>query len=250
MHKNDFCSNSNKTLKNKKTFAISQSTLYKNNENENNKNKNIRKLKESFYKNDFKTQNISNQSKENNESQNMDYFLLSQEILKKYNKKLNIGIININNIIFNKKCHFTAVYNEVTIYNNNNEYIKKIYKYKESIKIIPKREVYFKHLMLFLERPVFRNFINNKIIKQIGLDKLSIYRRTNYPKKFNKNMDLNNNICNNNIIFNPNVIETIENCSTAITQCSYRNNINNNNEIKIKNNENDTSIISEIKINN
>ena len=250
MHKNNFCSNPNKTLKNKETITISQSTLYKNNKNENNKNKNIRKLKESFYKNDFKTQNISNQSKENNESQNMDYFLLSQEILKKYNKKLNIGIININNIIFNKKCHFTAVYNEVTIYNNNNEYIKKIYKYKESIKIIPKREVYFKHLMLFLERPVFRNFINNKIIKQIGLDKLSIYRRTNYPKKFNKNMDLNNNICNNNIIFNPNVIETIENCSTAITQCSYRNNINNNNEIKIKNNENDTSIISEIKINN
>ena len=95
MHKNDFCSNPNKTLKNKKSIAMSQSTLYKNNENENNKNKNIRKLKESFYKNDFKTQNISNQSKENNESQNMDYFIISQNILKKYNKKLNIGIIMI-----------------------------------------------------------------------------------------------------------------------------------------------------------
>ena len=114
--------------------------------------------------------------------------------------------------------------------------------------------------MQFLERPVFRNFINNKIIKQIGLDKLSIYRRINYPQKFSKNIDLNSNICNNNnnIIFNSNVIETIENCSTSITQCSNRNNnnltknnkLNNQFDIKANNNENEASIISEIKINN
>ena len=249
MNKNNFCS-----------IPMSQSTLYQKNGDENNKNKNIRKLKESFYNKDFKPQNISNLSKENNEPQYMKYYIISQQILKKYTsyKMFNIGMININNVIFNNKCHYTAIYNEIVFSNNTIDYIKKFYKYNESIKIIPKREVYFKHLMQFLERPVFSNFINNNIIKQIGLDKLSIYRRTNYPKKFNKNIDLNSNICNNNIIFNSNVIETIENCSTSITQSSNRNNnnltkknkINNQFEIKENNNENEASIISEIKINN
>ena len=258
MHKNKFCSI---PIKSKYDAIItkSQSTLYQKKGDENNKNKNIRKLKESFYNKDFKPQNISYLSKENNEPQYMKYYIISQNNLKKYTsyKMVNIGMININNVIFNNKCHYTAIYNEIVFSNNTIDYIKKFYKYNESIKIIPKREVYFRHLMQFLERPVFRNFINNKIIKQIGLDKLSIYRRTNYPKKFNKNIDLNSNICYNNIIFNSNVIETIENCSTS-TQCSNRNNnnltkknkINNQLEIKENNNENEASIISEIKINN
>ena len=256
MHKNNFCSNPIKSLKYVETITMSQSTLYQKND----KNKNIRKLKETFYNNDFKPQNNSNLSKDNNESQIMNYYIISQKLLFKYNsnKMINIGLININNVIYNNKCHYTAIYNEIVIYNNTIDYIKKYYKYNESIKIIPKREQYFKHLMQFLERPVFRNFINNKIIKQISLDKLSIYRRTNYPKKYNKNIDLNSKIYNNNIIFNSNVIETIENCSTSITQCSNRNNnnitrinkINNQCEIKVNNNENEASIISEIKINN
>ena len=257
MYKNNFCSIPIKSLKYDKTITMSQSTLYQNIAKENNKNNNIRKLKESFYNKDFKPQNVS---KENNESNFMKYYIISKTILKKYTsyKMVNIGLININNVIFNSKCHYTAIYNEIVIDNNTIDYIKKFYKYNESIKIIPKREVYFKHLMQFLERPVFRNFINNKIIKQIGLDKLSIYRRINYPQKFSKNIDLNSNICNNNVIFNSNVIETIENCSTSITQCSNRNNnnltknnkLNNQFDIKANNNENEASIISEIKINN
>lgn len=249
MHKNNFCSIPNKTLKVEETITMSQSILYLNNENDNNRKNNIRKLKGIFYNKEF---NIQNVTKENNELQHIKYYVISQNILKKYisERKFNIALFNINNILSNKKCHYTAIYNEMVIYNSGIQCIKKFYKYNESIKLIPKRGVYFKHLMLFIERPFFRNFINNKIIKQIGLDKLSIYRRTNYPKKCNKNMDLNNNICNNNVIFNSNVIETIENCSTSITQCSNRNNDNNKYGIKIKINENENSIISEIKTNN
>ena len=163
----------------------------------------------------------------------------------------------INNIIQSKNCHICTKYNDIIIFNNGKvEYIKKYYKYCESIKIIPKREVYFKHLMQFIERPIFRNFIYNKISRKIGLDKLSIYRRINYPKKFNKKI-YNNKILSDNIIFNHDVIETIENCSTSITQ---RSNKDQNNEKKIKNNnikrenkgnnyENESSMISEIKIN-
>jgi hypothetical protein len=158
--------------------------------------------------------------------------------------------------IKNINTYKTMIENLTKSYYEYKEYIKKYYKYNESLKIIPKREVYFRHLMQFLERPFFRNFLNNTIIKQIGLEKLRIYRRTNYPKKMNKNMDLNAKICNNNIIFNSNVIETIENCSTSMTQYSKRNsqNIKENSlkyEIKNKNNvEQNASIISEIKVNN
>ena len=141
------------------------------------------------------------------------------------------------------------------------EYIKKYYTYNESIKIIPKRQVYFKHLMIYVEGPIYKDFIYNKILKLKGLEKLNIYKRTNYPKKFNKKEKLNtdNNILlDSNIIFNTNVIETIENCSTSLTQCSNKkisniNKVNNNNNNKIIQSENNekknvnVSMISEIK---
>ncbi len=249
MHKNNFCIIPNKAIIYEDSITMSQSTIYKNKENNNNKNNNIKKLKESFFNKEFKHENISYLSKKSNESQYIKNILLSKKVLSKYtySKMFNYELNNINNIIKNKKCHLTALYNEIIIYNNKTEYLKNYYKYEDAIKIIPKREIYFKHLMQFLERPIYKNFIYNRIQKQIGLDKLNIYRRINYPKKLNKNLDLNNNICNNNIIFNSNVIETIENCSTSITQYSNRN--QNNNKDK-NNNENETSIISEIKFNN
>ena len=259
MHKNYFSILPNKALIYEDSITMSQSIIHKNNGNDTNKNKNIKKLKESFYNKDFKHQNTSDLTKLNNDSLNIILYFIKKN-LEKYScsKNSNIDLVNINYIFQNKKCHFTAVYKDVKIYNNTKEYLKNYYKYNESIKIIPKREAYFKHLMQFLERPVFRNFINNKIINQGGFEKLGIYRRINYQKKFNKNIDLNNNICNNNIIFNSNVIETIENCSTSITQYSNRNNQNIpiNERAKegiIKSNNNvpkDTSMISEIKNNN
>ena len=257
MSKNNFCTLPNKALNHQENITISRANIYKNKRNENNKNKNIKKLKERFYNKDFKHQNTSKL----NNSQIIENYFISKKILSKYSsiRNVNIGLLNINNIIQKKKCHFTALYNEVAIFNNTREYIKNYYKYKESIKIIPKREAYFKHLMLFLERPVFRNIFNNKIIKQIGFEKLNIYIRINYHKKFNKNIDLNNNIYTNNIIFNYNVIETIENCSTSMTQYSNRNskNIPDNEKgkeyITNSNNNNypiEASMISEIKNNN
>ena len=259
MNKNNFCSIPNKPLLNEDSLSVSQSTIY-NNGSAINIKRNIKKLKESIFNKDFRHQRFFYLSKKTNESQYIKNYILSKNILKKYTylKKTNIGLENINRIIYCKKCHFTTIYNELIIYNTKIEYIKKFYKYNESIKIIPKREAYFKHLMQFLERPFFRNFVYNKIIKQIGLDKLSIYRRINYPKKLNKNLDVKTNIYNNNIIFNSNVIETIENCSTSMTQYSNRNNLNlkeKNNDFEIKNKINNNydqnaSMISEIKVNN
>ena len=247
MQKNNFCIFSKKSLKlSEAKNAPSHFLIYKNKEKESTNQFN-QKLKEKIQD---KRKSIISKQKENEFI--FQNYILSTKILMKYNK--NYNSVTINNLFIRKKCHFQAIYNDMKIYINTNiEYIKKYYTYNESIKIIPKRQAYFKHLMIYIEGPIYKNFIYNKILKRKGLEKLSLYKRTNYPKKYNKN----NNIISsdNNIIFNSDVIETIENCSTSLTQCSNKknNNINiNNNIIQTKNsakkNIND-SIISEIKTN-
>ena len=247
MQKNNFCIFSKKSLKlSEAKNAPSHFLIYKNKEKESTNQFN-QKLKEKIQD---KRKSIISKQKENEFI--FQNYILSTKILMKYNK--NYNSVTINNLIIRKKCHFQAIYNDMKIYINTNiEYIKKYYTYNESIKIIPKRQAYFKHLMIYIEGPIYKNFIYNKILKRKSLEKLSLYKRTNYPKKYNKN----NNIIlsDNNIIFNSDVIETIENCSTSLTQCSNKknNNINiNNNIIQTKNsakkNIND-SIISEIKTN-
>ena len=247
MQKNNFCIFSKKSLKlSEAKNAPSHFLIYKNKEKESTNQFN-QKLKEKIQD---KSKSIISKQKENEFI--FQNYILSTKILMKYNK--NYNSVTINNLFIRKKCHFQAIYNDMKIYINTNiEYIKKYYTYNESIKIIPKRQAYFKHLMIYIEGPIYKNFIYNKILKRKGLEKLSLYKRTNYPKKYNKN----NNIIlsDNNIIFNSDVIETIENCSTSLTQCSNKknNNINiNNNIIQTKNsakkNIND-SIISEIKTN-
>ena len=253
MQKNNFCIFSRKTLKISESInAPSHFLIYKNNESKNNQIN--QKLKQRFFSNYNPTKNYLSEQQiiKNN------YILSQKLLLTKYNR--NYNIMRINNIIFRKKCHLLSIYNDTYMFINEEvEYIKKYYTYNESIKIIPKRQVYFKHLMIYIEGPIYKDFIYNKILKLKGLEKLNIYKRTNYPKKFNKKEKLNtdNNILlDSNIIFNTNVIETIENCSTSLTQCSNKkisniNKITNNNKIiQSENNEKknvNVSMISEIK---
>jgi len=120
MHKNNFCIIPNKAIIYEDSITMSQSTIYKNKENNNNKNNNIKKLKESFFNKEFKHENISYLSKKSNESQYIKNILLSKKVLSKYtySKMFNYELNNINNIIKNKKCHLTALYNEIIIYLN------------------------------------------------------------------------------------------------------------------------------------
>ena len=217
MQKNNFCIFSRKSLKICESInAPSHFLIYKNNETKNNQIN--QKLKQRIFNNYNQTKNhfLEQQIIRNN-------YILSQKVLRKYNK--NFDIMRINNIIFKKKCHLFSIYNDTYMFINEEvEYIKKYYNYNESIKIIPKRQAYFKHLMIYIEGPIYKDFIYNKILKLKGLEKLNIYKKTNYPKKFNKKeklqTDNNNILLDSNIIFNTNVIETIENCSTSLTQCS------------------------------
>ena len=249
MQKNNFCIISNKSLKACEAGnAPSYFVIFKKKEKE--ENQINKKLEERIIRIYKKRKNQCTREKIIRKM-----YFLSKNILMKYNGDYNSMIIN--NIIINKTSHFYSVYKDIFMfYNSKTDYIKKYYTYSESIKIIPRRQAYFKHLMIYIEYPKYKNFIYNKLLKTKNLEKLIFYKKTNYPKKFNKKENLNldnNNLPENNIIFNSDVIETIENCSTSLTQCSNKknNNINNNiiqSQDLDKKNEN-VSIISEIKSN-
>ena len=250
MQKNNFCIFSKKSLKLcEAKNAPSHFLIYKSNEKDS-LNQFNQKLKQKIMDKYYTKKNYIIEQNENEFI--YKNYTISRKILMKYNN--NYNSMKINNLFIRKKCHFLSVYNDIRIFINTKiDYVKKYYTYNESVKIIPKRQVYFKHLMIYIEGPIYKNFIYNKILKRKGLEKLSLYKRTNYPKKFNKN---NNNILSdNNIIFNSNVIETIENCSTSLTQCSNKKNniigvgnkiIQSENSTKKNVNE---SLISEIKSN-
>ena len=101
------------------------------------------------------------------------------------------------------------------------EYIDKFYSYNDSILIIPKKEFYYFHHMLFLERPNYINYYFNKLSKKIGIEKLNIYqnqRKKEYKIEQSNNKKDKKQEIENEKIFDTNVLETIENYSTTITQ--------------------------------
>lgn len=164
-----------------------------------------------------KKKNISKKNqidKNKNNSFNLNKFLIRRLKIKYKNEfELYYYLFSLNYIINNYK-----IFDDYLV----KEYIEKFYTYNHSISILPKKEFYYYHHMLFLERPNYNNIYFNKIKRNIGLEKLNIYQ--NQRKKEYKIDQLNNKNSKENEkengkkIFDTNVLETIENYSTTITQ--------------------------------
>ena len=228
MQKNNLCPISNKVLTYEDSF--SQSTFDQNKLPFGPSKTKTKQIKQKFktnisnkrnpiynnniYKNIHKKLHRINYNKINNKKDsNYDIFIeIKESFNSKYKKsfELNFYIFTIN-YIFNKS---------IIKINNNNEYISKFYRYDESSLIIPKKEFYFYHHMIFLERPNFTNTYFNQLKKNIGLKKLDIYQ--NQRKKEYKIEQISNAEIENELetkkIFDTNILETIENYSTTITQ--------------------------------
>ena len=236
MQKNNLCPLSNKVLLYEEIDTFSQSTFNPNKLFFGSSKKPIKQIKQKYIaniankinpihkiNNDINNnKNISKKIHINNNFNINSYktkgiiLIIKQKLknLKIYYKKtfeLNFYIFSISYLINKYKMYDKN--------NNNDELIKQFYSYNDSIKIIPKKEFYFKHHMIFLERPNFKNIYFNNLKKNLGLEKLNIYQ--NHKKKDNKIEQINiNNENENNKIFDTNVLETIENYSTTITQSS------------------------------
>lgn len=117
--------------------------------------------------------------------------------------------------------HYAFIINYIIKYNHF-EYIKTFYPYRIFATKIRERAAYYYHHIIFLERPYFKDTYFNKLMKKLGEKKVNVHIYQNQKKKELKIGQLNNNEMENEIetkkIFDTNVLETIENYSTTMTQ--------------------------------
>ena len=152
-------------------------------------------------------------------------------------------LLNANQLIYNFPTKLNSLFKEIKYSDLNYDYLKRIYKKKESINRIPKLSDYYKNYHLFFCRPMIRNrklcqimcdyednkaelfYKNNyKESKEIS-DKLTINKNKNKNKNNKKNSSFSfsfsslDNITNNKIIFDKETKKMLER-----TQTDYNNN--------------------------
>jgi len=163
--------------------------------------------------NNINNNNNKNVNKINNININkIDKFSCNKKVYN-YIQMKYIKIFEINSDIFIISC---IVNKHMQNYNDiDHEYMKDYYTHKESKKIIPKKETYYRHHMEFLEKPYFNNANINKIRKSFCFEKLNVY--LSQKKKGRKNKEINNPE-DDHKIFDTSVLELIENYSTTMIQ--------------------------------
>ena len=234
MQKNNLCPLSNKILTYEESDSFSQSNFNENKLPFGPSKKKAEQIKQKYFSaistkinqipsnNININKNIPQKFHSNNYNKKKEKIKSLYQIFKdsyKYFNKKNKIVLELNYYIYSIN-FFIRKYKTF-----NDEYLEQFFSYTDSIQIIPKKEFYFYHHMLFLERPNFNDNYFNQIKKNMCLKKLDIYqnqRKKEYKlDQINNNKNSNNNIeieNENKKIFDTNVLETIENYSTTMTQ--------------------------------
>ena len=240
MQKTNFCQLTNKVLVYEETDTISQSIFNSKKRLFEQTNKEVIQKKPRHIQNITKMPlpKIINKSNNKMTMQNHNINYINNNNNKNVNKINNINIINNKNdkLFWLKKVYnymktknnkiFEINYDIFVIsyivnrhiknYNNiDHEYMKEYYSQKESKRIIPKKEIYYRHHMEFLEKPYFNNVNINKIRKSFCLEKLNVYLSQKKKGRKNKQID---NPEDDHKIFDTSVLELIENYSTTMIQ--------------------------------
>ena len=121
------------------------------------------------------------------------------EILSKIKLNLRHNCTNefLNKLITNKliddsNCRLVANFKENMLKDYIDEFLKRIYKYKECIERLPKFSNYYKNYLRFFCKPTFKDFKINKIIERNGEKKAEIYYKNNYQGGKSEDDDENN----------------------------------------------------------
>ena len=130
----------------------------------------------------------------------------------------------INQLLYNKTSHFNIVFKEYQYSNFINEFLKKYYKYNESMKKIHKLFNYYRNYNLFFSKPVFCNNKYSTLLHHYGDKQAEIFYKNNYgnskeeeekekEKESTNKTSLSSldNITDNKIIFNQKVKNIIDN---------------------------------------
>ncbi len=131
-------------------------------------------------------------------------------------------------LIDDASCRLVSNFKENMLRDYIDEFLKRIYKYKESIERFPKFSKYYKNYLRFFCKPTFKDFRINKIIDRNGEKKAEIYYKNNYQGGKSQDNDENNgfaksssieeNINKENNEKNKNDIENINNLTQLFNE--------------------------------
>ena len=130
----------------------------------------------------------------------------------------------INQLLFKNYSHYTIIYKESLLNNLLDEFVKKLYKYDESRKLIIKINKYNQNYFRFFSKPIFSDFYFNKFIGSFYDNKAEVFYINNYSGKKNSKIlkehelktAIKNNISTldndtiNNTIFNKRIRKMID----------------------------------------
>ncbi len=148
-------------------------------------------------------------------------------------------LLHINQLIYNLLTKFNCYLKEIKYTNLLHDYLKRIYKLKESSERIPKLSDYYKNYHLFFCRPTFRHYKLSKIMCNFQDKKAEIFYKNNYKESkdiismdkeennYKKNSSLSltsfDNITNNKIIFDKHTKKMLDKSETELKNNNYYN---------------------------
>ena len=104
----------------------------------------------------------------------------------------------INQLVENKFTHLNSIFKENIFHNDIREFLRRIYKKKETKDRIPKLYDYYKNYYKYYCRPFFLNFYSNNVLHQYYNIKAEIYYKKNYS--YNEEKKESENTINTNTI--------------------------------------------------
>ena len=169
-----------------------------------------------------------------------------------------------NQLVLNKSSHLNVYYKEHKIIEDKDEYLRRFYNKKETIKRIPKLNDYYKNYHIFFCKATLTDFPMGTILKNYEDNKAEIFYKNNYEdSNINKEeksdkcesstLSSLDNITYNKTIFDKRNKEIIEkdldskNLSLTLTLESLRNKNKSKNLIIDENSDKEDSFIQSIK---
>ena len=89
-------------------------------------------------------------------------------------------VLMINQLVYDCSSKFNIYFKEYQFMENDDEYLKRWYKYEESTSRVPKLSDYYKNYHKFFCRPNFNDFIISNLMHSFGDDKAELFYKNNF----------------------------------------------------------------------
>ena len=102
--------------------------------------------------------------------------------------KEDLYLLYINQLVANLPTKYNTIFKEMKYSSFLFEYLRRIYRKKESIDRIPKLTEYYKNYHLFFCRPIFRNRILSQLLYEYEDNKAELFYKNNYQHNNSHNL--------------------------------------------------------------